>query len=92
MRAHKAPVDASRYANVFNIGHNAFEFVLEFGQQLSEAGRVSVHTSIVTLPVYAQALSRALDDSLERYEAQFGHISDEQEQVDREQTDREQGP
>lgn len=79
VKAQEASTDASRYANVFNIGHNAFEFVLEFGQQLSESDRVAVHTSIVTLPVYAQALSRALGDSLERYEAQFGPISNEQE-------------
>ena len=79
MQAPEASTDASRYANAFNIGHNAFEFVLEFGQQLSEADRVAVHTSIVTLPIYAQALSRALGDSLERYEAQFGQITADQE-------------
>jgi len=79
MRAPEASTDASRYANVFNIGYNAFEFVLEFGQQLSETDRVGVHTSIVTLPIYAQALSRALGDSLERYEAQFGQITTEHE-------------
>lgn len=79
MPAPDATANASRYANVFNIGHNAFEFVIEFGQQLSEVDRVAVHTSIVTLPIYAQALSRALGDSLERYEAQFGRITAEQE-------------
>lgn len=71
--------NASRYANVFNIGHNAFEVVIEFGQQLSDAENVTIHTSIVTLPIYAQALNRALGDSLSQYEAQFGEIPGEPE-------------
>jgi hypothetical protein len=62
----------SRYANAFNIGHNAFEFVLEFGQQLSEEEEVAMHTRIVTHPIYARALHASLGDSLLRYESEFG--------------------
>lgn len=62
----------SRYANAFNIGHNAFEFVLEFGQQLSEEEDAAMHTRIVTHPTYAKALYASLGDSLLRYESEFG--------------------
>lgn len=62
----------SRYANAFNIGHNAFEFVLEFGQQLSEEEDAAMHTRIVTHPIYARALYASLGDSLLRYESEFG--------------------
>lgn len=65
-------VRISRYANAFNIGHNAFEFVLEFGQQLSEEEDAAMHTRIVTHPIYARALHASLGDSLLRYENEFG--------------------
>ena len=66
------PARISRYANAFNIGHNAFEFVMEFGQQLSEEEEVPMHTRIVTHPIYAKALYASLGDSLLRYENEFG--------------------
>lgn len=68
-----------RYANVFNIGHNAFEFVFEFAQQLSEQQEPVVHTRIITHPIYAKALHRALGDSLDRYEGLLGEIDGTEE-------------
>lgn len=62
----------SRYANAFYIGHNAFEFVLVFGQQLSEGEDATMHTRIVTHPIYARALHASLGVSLLRYENEFG--------------------
>lgn len=61
-----------RYANAFNIGHNAFEFVLEFGQQLSEEEDATMHTRIITHPIYAKALYESLGDALSRYGREFG--------------------
>ncbi len=61
-----------RYANNFKIGYNAFEFVLDFGQFYPEEKRVQLHTRIITSPVYAKALLRTLQESIDKYEQNFG--------------------
>lgn len=63
-----------RYANYFKIGHNAFEFVLDFGQCYGGSGKAKLHTRIVTSPNYAKALLETLGESIERYEETFGVI------------------
>ena len=63
-----------RYANNFKIGHNAFEFVLEFGQFYVEEKKVHLHTRIITSPVYAKALLKTLKESIDRYEQTIGTI------------------
>jgi SpoVK/Ycf46/Vps4 family AAA+-type ATPase len=40
----------ANYADFFRVGHNAFEFVLDFGRRLPESGREVFHTRIVTSP------------------------------------------
>lgn len=62
-----------RYANYFEVGHNPFEFVLDFGQLFSEGEKV-FHTRIVTSPAYAKALLELLEESIGRYEQKFGPI------------------
>jgi hypothetical protein len=65
-----------RYANVFQVGHNAFEFVIDFGQaNLPDSGS-RYHTRIITGPAYAKVLYAVLRESVERYEAAFGTIPD----------------
>jgi hypothetical protein len=63
-----------RYANYFKVGHNAFEFLLDFGQFYAESQRAQFHTRIITNPIYAKSLLRILQQSLERYERTFGVI------------------
>ena len=67
----------ARYANHLEIGHNRFEFLLEFGQ-LCEPGeeRVLAHTRVVTSPSYAKHFSDLLQESVRRYEEQYGTIPD----------------
>ena len=61
------------YSNYFEIGHTAFEFVLDFGQRYgSDPG--PCHTRIVTSPIYAQALLETLRAALEEYTETFGAI------------------
>lgn len=55
-----------RYANFFQIGHNAFEFLLEFGQQ--DRG---IHTRIYVSPQYARVLSDLLLETLRQHEHEF---------------------
>jgi hypothetical protein len=63
-----------RYSNFFKIGHNAFEFVLEFGQRYAEAEETRLHTRVITSPSYAKELLRTMMDSIKRYESVFGEI------------------
>ncbi len=63
-----------RYANYFSVGHNAFEVILEFGQFYEGNKQPRIHTRIVTSPAYAKTLIELLQDSLEKYQKDFGAI------------------
>jgi len=65
---------SGRYANYFKVGHNAFEFLFDFGQAQGESGDVSFHTRIVTAPVYAKTFMQTLRESIVQYEREFGDI------------------
>lgn len=62
------------YANYFEVGHTAFEIVIDFGQRYAGRGRPACHTRIVTSPLYAEALRQTLDDALARYRERFGVV------------------
>jgi len=61
-----------RYANYFKVGHNAFEFLLDFGQFYAESQRAQFHTRIITNPISAKSLFELLRESIEQYERTFG--------------------
>jgi hypothetical protein len=63
-----------RYANSFEVGHNAFEFVLVFGQVDPETGVARAHTRVITAPAYARAFAQTLLASLDGYQRTFGPI------------------
>jgi Protein of unknown function (DUF3467) len=63
-----------QYANYFEVGHNGFEFVMNFGQFFADAGEPEFHTRIITGPIYAKRLQALLRESIERYERAFGPI------------------
>jgi len=63
-----------KYTNCFQIGHNAFEFLLEFGQSHSDQTEF-MHTRLVTSPAFAARLSQLLLEALSQYQARFGPIS-----------------
>ncbi|MBW2057770.1 MAG: DUF3467 domain-containing protein [Deltaproteobacteria bacterium] len=67
-----------RYANYFKVGHNAFEFVLDFGQLYPESTEAQVHTRIITSPIYAKTLFETLRESIEQYEKNFEPIKNHQ--------------
>jgi hypothetical protein len=62
--------EQGRYANVFQIGHNAFEFLVEFGQH--ERG---IHTRIYVSPQHARILSDLLQETLRQHERKFGKLT-----------------
>jgi hypothetical protein len=55
------------YANYFEVGHTAFEFVLDFGESYASRDP-RCHTRIVTSPTYAQALLATLSKAVGDYQ------------------------
>ena len=64
----------ARYSNYFEIGHNSYEFLIDFGQFQPEAANVLLHTRIIFGPTHAKLLEHMLRDSVQRYEAENGVI------------------
>ena len=64
-----------RYANYFEVGHNAIEFLLDFGQYYPDRQQARMYTRIITSPIYAKELFKTLGESIEQYEQTFGVIS-----------------
>src|SRR5690242_13111038 len=59
------------YANNFEVGHNAFEFVIDFGQVLDEGGSETWHGRVVSGPLAAKVLNDLLRRAVEDYERAF---------------------
>ena len=68
-----ADLDAT-YANFAMITHSPSEIIIDFARVLPNAPKSKVHARIVTTPIHAKLLLRALNENLEKYEAQFGEI------------------
>ncbi|MFZ5797122.1 MAG: DUF3467 domain-containing protein [Desulfobulbus sp.] len=79
---HAQPAPLASYANYFEVGHNPFEFLIDFGQFRPETSDVTLHTRIAVGPVHAKLLARILHDAVGRYEADNGQISDLAEELD----------
>jgi Protein of unknown function (DUF3467) len=60
------------YANYFEVGQTAFEFVIDFGQQYRGQTPAACHTRIVTSPTYARALLETLSQAVADYSQRFG--------------------
>jgi hypothetical protein len=56
------------------VGYNAYEFVLDFGQEYDEDGEAPPHTRVVTPPPHAKAFAELLVKSLSQYEERYGPI------------------
>jgi hypothetical protein len=71
-------VPEGRYANYFKIGFNAYEFVIDFGQEYPpDAERT--YMRVVTSPSMARNLVDTLERSLRDYELKFGPLKDAEE-------------
>jgi len=62
------------YANLALITHSPSEIIIDFARVLPNTPRAKVYARIITTPLHAKLLLRALQENLERYEAQFGEI------------------
>jgi len=65
-----------QYANYFKVGHNAYEFVFDFGQYYPETDQAELYTRIITSPAYAKSLIETLRESIEQYERSNGAIAE----------------
>lgn len=65
-----------QYANYFEVGYNAFEFVIKFSQKHAGSQKAELCTKIVTSPIYANQLLKILQNSMKQYEEQFGPIKE----------------
>jgi hypothetical protein len=63
-----------KYANYFKVGHNAVEFVIDFGQFYFENDQAELYSRIITNPIYAKELLFTLQESINQYEKTFGDI------------------
>ena len=65
----------ARYANYFQIGQNATEFLLQFGQYYPGKELVWI-TRIITAPVFMKEFLRMITESVDLHEARYGAIND----------------
>lgn len=72
--ADRSLLGEGRYANYFEVGHNLFEFVLDFGQAGQENEPIRIYLRIITSPEGAATLSRLLGEALGKYRQTFGPI------------------
>jgi hypothetical protein len=62
------------YVNFGSIVHNRSEFILDLGRMVPGRPEVKILTRILTTPLHAKQLCRALSQNLEQYEKSFGEI------------------
>jgi hypothetical protein len=67
------------YSNLAIIAHSHSEFVVDFVRILPNVPKAKVKSRIVLTPQHAKRLMSALIDNVKKYEAQFGTISDPQQ-------------
>jgi hypothetical protein len=60
-----------RYANYFKVGHNAFEFIFDFGQYYPENGDVELFNRVVISPAYVETFANLLNDSIRKFKATY---------------------
>lgn len=70
----RAPL--ARYANYFEIGHNAFEFVIDAGQVEPDSGDIQLHSRVVVGPTHAKLFARLLAGAVAQFETVNGQIPD----------------
>jgi hypothetical protein len=70
---------ASLYVNHFEVAHNQYEFLVEFGQYRPSKeeveGTLAVHTCLALSPPYAKMLSELLSRAVQQHEKGHGVIA-----------------
>lgn len=63
------------YVNFGSIVHNRSEFILDLGRIVPGKPEVKILTRVLTSPLHAKQLCRALTQNLEQYEKSYGEIA-----------------
>ncbi len=63
------------YANFGSIVHNRSEFILDLGRIVPGKAEVKILTRVLTTPLHAKQLCRALTQNIEQYEKTYGEIA-----------------
>ena len=58
-----------KYANHFDVGFNASEVVIDFGQAFTDRSGAAIHTRIVMSPASARALQAMLSESTGQWDS-----------------------
>ncbi len=64
------------YSNLAIISHSHSEFIVDFVRLVPNVPKAKVKSRIILTPQHAKRLMKALNDNIQRYEAQFGVIED----------------
>ncbi len=62
------------YANHLEVGHNAFEFLLDFYQRFDENEEAELCARIITNPADAKAMLATLQKAIDTFDRAFGTI------------------
>lgn len=69
-----SPVLFAGYANYFEVGHNAYEFLIDFGQIDPRTGDVNISSRLALGPTHAKLFARLLQGAIEKFEEEHGLI------------------
>ena len=61
-------------SDFFGVTRSAFNFTLDFGQQVTQLNMISIFSRVTFSPQHAKQLSNLLNDSIKEYEKEFGEI------------------
>lgn len=75
----RSQLGEGRYANFFEIGHNAFGFVFDFGQLGLDAEPPRIYMRVITSPSGARKLCQLLNEALAEYLNAFGPMQPDDE-------------
>ena len=71
------------YVNFGSIVHNRSEFIIDLGRIVPGKADVKILTRVLTTPLHAKQLLRALSQNIEQYEKSFGEIAGSDEAAKR---------
>ena len=64
------------YSNLAIISHSQSEFVIDFIRIVPNLPKAKVKSRVILTPQHARRLMRALQENIQKYEAQFGGIDE----------------
>jgi len=62
------------YSNLAIITHSESEFMIDFAQLAPGFPKAQVRSRVIMTPAHAKRLLNALNDNIQKYDAQFGAI------------------